>query len=93
MTKGDPPIEIRWLKDGQPIIMGSSSSSSELSSSPNHPLGIDIIQVKDFSSHLTFESLGPEHRGNYTCIATNSAGSDSHNASMVIHGQYINKTQ
>uniref|UniRef100_T1KQ15 Down syndrome cell adhesion molecule n=1 Tax=Tetranychus urticae TaxID=32264 RepID=T1KQ15_TETUR len=85
VTRGDPPIEIRWLKDGRPITGVSSSSMDSNPSSSPHPLGIDIIQVKDFSSHLTFESLGPEHRGNYTCIATNSAGSDLHNASMIIH--------
>ncbi|XP_067138815.1 cell adhesion molecule Dscam1-like isoform X2 [Centruroides vittatus] len=67
---GDLPIKIRWFKDGQPI--------------PDHK-GIRVNEVADYSSTLLFESLGLDHRGNYTCIASNEAGTVSHTASMVIH--------
>lgn len=67
---GDLPIKIEWQKDGMPI-----SSDS----------GIRINEAADYSSTLLFKSLRLDHRGNYTCVATNDAGTASHTASMVIH--------
>ncbi|RWS11782.1 Down syndrome cell adhesion molecule-like protein Dscam2, partial [Dinothrombium tinctorium] len=76
VTKGDPPVVINWLKDGKPIAKATNDPQFA---------GINIIHVTEFSSTLIFESLRPEHKGNYTCVASNIAGSVSHNASMVIH--------
>ncbi|XP_074600813.1 cell adhesion molecule Dscam1-like [Brevipalpus obovatus] len=76
VVEGDSPIEIRWLKDGVPI---------ETILNRSHPLRIEMIQVGDFSSHLTFASLGPEHSGNYTCNASNVAGSAQHSARMMVN--------
>ena len=78
ITKGDSPIKIRWFKDGKPI----ESSGLKLNS-----IGIEIIHVNEFSSTLTFESLRPDHRGTYSCLASNIAGTVQHNATMIIHGK------
>ncbi|GIX88408.1 down syndrome cell adhesion molecule-like protein Dscam2, partial [Caerostris darwini] len=48
--------------------------------------GVRSVVVTPFSTTLVFESLAPEHRGNYTCVASNAAGTMSHTAPMVIHG-------
>nr|AVV62006.1 Dscam [Limulus polyphemus] len=70
VTKGDPPVDIRWLKDGQKIA---------------DYLGIRVLRVTDFSSTLVFDSVRPEYHGNYTCQASNSAGTSTHTATMIIH--------
>ncbi|XP_022248096.1 Down syndrome cell adhesion molecule-like protein Dscam2, partial [Limulus polyphemus] len=70
VISGDSPVQFTWLKDGHRI---------------EDYLNIQVLSVAEFSSTLIFKSLRPEHHGNYTCIARNSAGSDSHTATMVIH--------
>ncbi|XP_076307944.1 cell adhesion molecule Dscam1-like isoform X1 [Tachypleus tridentatus] len=70
VISGDSPVQFTWLKDGHMI---------------EDYLNIQVLSVAEFSSTLIFKSLRPEHHGNYTCIARNSAGSDSHTATMVIH--------
>lgn len=74
VSKGDMPLEIKWYKDGKHIKV------------PDFP-GINVIHVSQFSTSLVFESLRPEHRGNYSCEATNGAGSVSYNSSMTVHGK------
>ena len=103
VTKGDPPISIKWYKDGR--ILGSSSpssgpnssggssraSSSSSTSSQSQAsdlAGIHIYDVTQYSSTLNFDSLRPEHRGNYTCQASNHADSTSSTQELVVHGQF-----
>lgn len=99
VTKGDPPVQIRWYKGtrllGVPPSSGSTSSAASLSgtdSSPTEMVGISTVQVSPYSSNLIFDSVRPEHRGNYTCEASNSDGTARHQATMIIHGKYdVNK--
>ena len=74
------PITLRWYKDDIAI--------NELQV-PHNFKGIRVNEVADYSSTLLFESLTLDHRGNYTCIASNHAGTASHTASMIIHGKLI----
>ncbi len=67
----DMPITLRWFKDNVPI---------------SEHKGVRVNEVADYSSTLLFESLTLDHKGNYTCIAANNAGTVSHTASMIIHG-------
>lgn len=76
VIKGDPPIKIKWYKDGDLITS-------------NDGKGIQVMEVTDFSSSLVFGSLGPQHRGNYTCLASNIAGTAQHNETMIIHGKWL----
>ncbi|XP_035208115.1 Down syndrome cell adhesion molecule-like isoform X2 [Stegodyphus dumicola] len=43
-----------------------------------------IEQLDEWTSSLTINPLGLEHIGNYTCIATNSAGTDRVTASLFV---------
>ncbi|XP_071041968.1 cell adhesion molecule Dscam1 isoform X3 [Parasteatoda tepidariorum] len=70
VIKGDPPITLKWLRD-EDILEKDGD--------------IRIHNLADYSSTLLFESIKPEHRGNYTCVASNEAGSERHSAAMVIH--------
>lgn len=71
VTKGDSPITIQWLKDGKPLAADLDVTENELD---------------EFSKVLFFPRVELRHRGNYTCIARNSAASASYTAAMVIHG-------
>lgn len=100
VTKGDEPVTIKWFKDsrllGRPTSTSSSSSSSSssmsssLTSDSNRAaelIGISTVSVTAFSSSLIFDSVRPEHRGNYTCEASNRAGSASVTQAMIVHGK------
>lgn len=95
VTKGDEPVTIKWYKDSRPLGRASSSTtsssslSSSLASDSNRAaelIGISTISVTAFTSTLIFDSVRPEHRGNYTCEASNRAGSASVTQSMIVHG-------
>lgn len=83
VIKGDAPLEIEWLKDGVPLFAEKSSSKS----TPTHLKGVTVSQVTEFSSMLNFASLRSEHAANYTCRATNVAGSFNHTAQMIIQSE------
>lgn len=50
-------------------------------------MALRVHHLADYSSTLLFESVRPDHRGNYTCLANNTVGTDAHTAAMVIYGE------
>ena len=52
------------------------------------PTTIQITNIDAFSSLLTISSLGDEHTGNYTCVATNPAGHAQYTASLTVKGDF-----
>ncbi|XP_026825578.1 Down syndrome cell adhesion molecule-like protein Dscam2 isoform X22 [Ooceraea biroi] len=71
VTKGDSPLEITWTFDGRPIQSYHS----------------DVI-VSDTGKRvkqLTIESVAARHAGEYTCVASNAAGSVSHSATLDVN--------
>lgn len=75
VTKGDSPLEITWTFDSQPIR--SDRMDVILSSS-----GKRVRQ-------LTIESVAARHAGEYTCVASNAAGSTSHSAKLDVNGTHL----
>ncbi|XP_043509539.1 Down syndrome cell adhesion molecule-like protein Dscam2 isoform X12 [Frieseomelitta varia] len=71
VTKGDSPLEITWTFDSQPIR--SDRMDVIVSSSGK--------RVKQ----LTIESVAARHAGEYTCVASNAAGSTSHSAKLDVN--------
>ena len=71
LARGDLPVSFSWLKDG--LHVGGLE-------------GVTVTEVDAFSSLLTFSRLGRRHSGNYTCVAENDAGSDSHTVSLTVKG-------
>lgn len=67
---GDPPLTLRWLKDGGTLPL---------------ELGIQVMQ-DDFSSTLAIPRVSRAHAGNYTCIAGNPAKTASVTAQLVVSG-------
>ncbi|RWS30283.1 cell adhesion molecule-like protein, partial [Leptotrombidium deliense] len=70
VIKGDPPILIKWLKNGQLIN--------------EHDAFVSIHHLADYSSTILFKSINSEHKGNYTCSATNEVGQDSYSTDLVV---------
>ncbi|XP_065334249.1 cell adhesion molecule Dscam2-like isoform X1 [Cloeon dipterum] len=71
VSKGDPPLEVSWLKDGRPLV-----GSDELV----------IRHLDEFTSSLAIGALAPRHSGNYTCVARNLVAAAAHSAGLSVNG-------
>jgi len=71
VMEGDKPLRITWNFYGE-----------ELSSN----MGVSTMPVGDSMNVLIIPSVVPSNRGNYTCLAKNSAGNDSFTAQLLVNG-------
>jgi hypothetical protein len=71
VIEGDHPLQLRWLFDGEPIKPRS---------------GATVFNIGERSAILSIASVEHSHAGNYTCVAENEAGIDSHTATLIING-------
>ena len=67
-----------WRKDEE-IIKSDSINKEE----------IKIIAFDEFNSMLTIEDLDVRHIGNYSCLASNSAGTAIHYQTVHVNGNII----
>lgn len=72
VNKGDLPIQITWTHNSRPI-------------GPNE--GITTTRTSKRISQLSIESVQADHAGEYTCSATNSAGTTTHSAILNVNGE------
>lgn len=72
IRSGDTPIQFKWKKDGQDIVESAN---------------IETQSVKD-SSLLFIKSVSSKNSGNYTCIVTNTFGSDKFTALLTVTGMW-----
>lgn len=72
VIKGDLPIEIVWMFGDQPIYMPQRD--------------IIISDSGNRLKQLTIEAVAARHAGEYTCIASNAAGSVSRTAVLNVNG-------
>lgn len=68
---GSPPISVSWFHEGNEISIGRKYQTT----------------LTDNTCALTVNMLEESDAGNYTCIATNVAGSDECSASLTVRGQ------
>lgn len=73
ISSGDQPVKISWSFEGQSIT-----------SVP----GISSTKVGKKANMLLIDSVGAEHRGNYTCTVRNSAGVANYTAALHINGNF-----
>lgn len=71
VTHGDPPLTIRWLKDGKPL-------------SPRFP--VNVSDLDSFSSLLSINSVSAAHSGEYTCVASNTAAQARYSSKLQVKG-------
>lgn len=74
VVEGDHPLRLQWLFDGEAIKPRS---------------GVTVFNIGERSAILSIGSVSHAHAGNYTCIAENEAGSDSHTSALIINGTYV----
>ena len=79
ILEGSLPITFRWDKDGQPLGAGSGVFGAIIE-------GVVIRSNDEYSSTLIIDDLKFQHRGNYTCEATNAAGTATHSAELTVNG-------
>ena len=74
---GDPPVALRWSKDGRDLVRGSEGLSS----------GVVITAINEFTSLLIIDNPEGKDSGNYTCTATNSASSMASSTMYSVEGK------
>jgi len=71
VLKGDHPIQIEWALNGEPI---------------SHDFSDITIVTNKRVSLLTIDAVTASHAGEYTCVATNTAGGTSYSAFLAVNG-------
>ena len=72
VTQGDEPLAITWSLQGEVV-----------SSEP----GLTTTTLGGRTSMLTIQSVGYRHSGQYTCTASNFAGSKSESVELKVNGE------
>lgn len=70
-SKGDLPLNIQWLFNGQHLKTGDGSV---------------VLSSFKRNSQLSIESVSHKNQGNYTCIVRNDAGTVNHTAALYVNG-------
>lgn len=65
------PINVTWLLNEQPI---------------HYDDDISVSKVGKHTYILNIDSVSAEHAGNYSCMATNVAGSAIQTANLIVNG-------
>ena len=83
VAEGRPPPTITWLQQ----------STDQTSAEVEEDEGVSIVTIqrgaRETVSNLTIQSAQPRDAVEYTCDATNVAGSDMQSATLTVHGTYV----
>lgn len=71
MPHGDLPVEINWYLNSKTVVEYAGITSSK---------------VGKRNLVLNIESVTAEHSGNYTCLASNRAGTVNYTADLEVNG-------
>jgi hypothetical protein len=74
LSKGDDPVRLEWFHNSEQL--GTTTDRQD----------VNVIATGPRASVLVLQSLTAEHFGNYTCRATNAAGTASHTSQLIING-------
>lgn len=71
VSDGDLPLDIKWLLNDRPVDSYSNINSAKFGKR---------------NMVLSIESVSAEHSGNYTCEASNIAGTVSYSTNLKVYG-------
>ncbi|XP_023287722.1 hemicentin-1 [Orussus abietinus] len=71
VLKGDLPIDISWVLNGEPIGPGNAD--------------VNVLATTKRNSILSIDSVAARHAGEYTCLASNRAGATSHSSILAVN--------
>lgn len=74
LTGGDMPINVTWLLNDQRIYPDDD---------------ISLSKVGKHTHILNIDSVNAEHSGNYSCVASNKAGTAAQTANLAVNGLSI----
>lgn len=72
VSKGDLPVDIRWILNSSPVISGEN--------------GITVVKLNQRTSSLNINSVEGMHRGLFKCLASNQAGDAEYSAELFVNG-------
>lgn len=72
VSRGDPPLQIHWLKDGHKLAAH---------------LAVNVSALDPYSSLLSISSLTEAHSGEYTCVASNPAARVRYTSKLQVKGE------
>lgn len=73
VNKGDLPIDITWTKNGRQVYTNN---------------GVVVTHTSQRISVVSIEAVQSKHSGTYSCIATNSAGSNTFSTLLEVNGYF-----
>lgn len=76
IMEGDQPVTFRWERDGRAITNNAVRS-------------ISVKKLDEYSSSLVIDRVTSDHRGNYTCIASNIAGAEKFVVPLTVKGKCL----
>lgn len=71
ISGGDLPVKVIWTLNKHPVM-------------PD--MGIFLEKRGQRINNLMIDSVNAQHAGNYSCIASNSAGTAEYSAELVVNG-------
>lgn len=74
VSKGDLPIDIRWVLNQAPLISGEHD--------------VSIVKLNQRTSTLSISSVQGIHRGIFKCQASNRAGEAELSAELHVNGLF-----
>lgn len=72
VLQGDTPFRIKWLFENETLVQTENVK----------------IEHTRRSSTLTFEAVSGKNAGNYTCLASNKAGTATSSFELVVKGTF-----
>lgn len=73
ILQGDSPFRIQWVFNNETLMQTETVK----------------IEFAKRSSTLTFEAVNGDHVGNYTCLATNRAGTTMSTFELIVKGSNL----
>lgn len=90
VSRGDPPLVIRWLKDDTPLAAWALGTALGDGLGDHGAGGVSapsVSQLDQYTSLLSIPHLSAPHSGRFTCVATNAAAEVRYTATLSVKGR------
>ncbi|KAF7411846.1 hypothetical protein HZH66_000742 [Vespula vulgaris] len=88
VIKGDLPVDIVWSLNGQPVDVTDAQTNQNYDRQD-----IIVSRSNKRASTLTIDSVAARHAGEYSCTASNAAGSATHSSVLSVNVLIVHPIQ